>query len=370
MSIELLPVGNKCSLSCSYCYEEGMREKGNFSPKYDSDAMAAQLEKVDANFLLFGGEPLLTPIPDLHRFWEIGLRRFGQNGIQTSLSYIKEEHFEMFKKYNVYVGVSLDGPEKLNSPRCDENKTAQIHTHFTRLLRDGYSTALILTLHRANATAERFPTLLNWFMMLGNLGLQYARLHLLEVDTCAANDLTITDDEAFHAIMTLHDKVPKVKFDLYSEMEGLLAGTNPNASCIWNGCDPYTTPAVQGIQSDGTASNCGRANKEGIDWQKAAKHGNERLIALYNTPEEFNGCSGCRFFFACKGECPGQSADWRERTSYCGLLKRLFAEAENRIMARGAAPLSSRKYEFNEVLVSNQQHGDHYDYARIQVPVL
>ena len=347
-----------------------MRDKGNFSPKYDSDAMAARLEKVDANFLLFGGEPLLTPIRDIERFWEIGLRRFGNNGIQTSLSYVKEEHFELFRKYNVYIGVSLDGPGELNSPRCDEKKTAEIHSYFTRLLKEGYQTSLICTLHKANASTSRFPKLLQWFNMLGSMGLQHSRLHLLEVDTCAANDLMLTEDEAFHAIMTLNDTVTKVKFDLYSEMEGLLDGTNANATCIWNGCDPYTTPAVQGIQSDGTASNCGRANKEGIDWQKAVKHGNERLFALYNTPEEFNGCKGCRFFFACKGECPGQSADWRERTSYCGLLKRLFAEAENRIMARGAAPLSSSIKTLDQILSKNQEHGDHYDFSRIQVPVL
>lgn len=370
MSIELLPVGNKCSLSCSYCYEEGMRAKGNFSPKeYSVDKMLAKLKETNSEFLLFGGEPLLTPIEDLEIFWAYGLERFGKNGIQTSLSYVKERHFELFKKYNVHVGVSLDGPAELNSPRCDVEKTAEIHKHFTRLLREGYQTSLIATIHKANASAQKLPTLLRWFGMLANLGLKYSRLHLLETDNGTEN-LALTEDEAFNAVTALHEM--KVQFDLVPEIEKLLMERNPSVSCIWNGCDPYTTPAVQGILSDGTMANCGRVNKDGINWQKATSRGNERLIALYNTPEEYNGCKGCRFFFACKGECPGQSSDWRERTDHCGLLKRIFGYIEDKLLAEGRQPISARQdvADFNLMTIDSQHHGDHYDYARIQVPVI
>lgn len=371
MSIELLPVGNKCSLSCTYCYEEGMRNKGNFSPKeYSVDKMLAAVKKQNAEFILFGGEPLLTPIQDLETFWAYGLERFGRNGIQTSLSYVKDRHFELFKKYNVHVGVSLDGPAELNSPRCGVLQTAEIHKHFTRLLKEGFQTSLIATLHRDNASRGRLPRLIQWFNMLGSIGLSHARLHLLETDN-NTESLALTEDEAFDALITLHN-IKRVKFDLFSEIRELLTDVNPSVSCIWNGCDPYTTPAVQGILSDGTLSNCGRVNKDGVNWQKAPKRGNERLIALYNTPEEYNGCKGCRFFFACKGECPGQSSDWREKTVHCGLLKRIFGHIENQLLAEGKQPISARKdiEDFNLQAIDSDHHGDHYDFTTIQVPVI
>jgi len=372
MSIELLPVGVKCSLSCQYCYQQPMRDAGDYSPKeYSVEKMLKKLKETNSEFTLFGGEPLLTPIEDLEIFWAYGLERFGKNGIQTSLSYIKQRHFELFKKYNVHVGVSLDGPGELNAPRCNTEKTAEIHSHFSHLLRNGYNVSLIVTLHKANAAEDKLPILLKWFGMLSNLGLKWCRLHLLETDNSTEN-LALTEDEAFNAILAISSVKGNIQFDTYSEMERLLTGEKFDATCIWGGCDPYTTSAVQGILSDGTMANCGRVNKDGTNWQKATTRGNERLIALYNTPEEYNGCKGCRFFFACKGECPGQSADWREKTDHCGLLKRIFGHIENRLLVEGKQPISARRdiEDFNLMAIDSNHHGDHYDYARIQAPVI
>ena len=44
----------------------------------------------------------------------------------------------------------------------------------------------------------------------------------------------------------------------------LLTERNPHVSCIWNHCDPVTTAAVQGVSPDGSRSNCGRTNKDGV----------------------------------------------------------------------------------------------------------
>ncbi len=98
------------------------------------------------------------------------------------------------------------------------------------------------------------------------------------------------------------------------------------ACCLWKGCDPYTTSGVYGIDGDGMLSNCGRVNTDGINWPKANTVGKERYLALHRTPQECGGCKGCRFFLACKGECPGNAIDqdWRNRSDFCDTLKLLF----------------------------------------------
>ncbi len=84
----------------------------------------------------------------------------------------------------------------------------------------------------------------------------------------------------------------------------MLVGEDHGTSCIWNACDPYTTQAVRGVAGQGQRNNCGRTNKDGIDFGKADTPGYERYLALYQTPQEAGGCSGCSFFLMCKGQCP------------------------------------------------------------------
>jgi uncharacterized protein len=122
----------------------------------------------------------------------------------------------------------------------------------------------------------------------------------------------------------------------------LLAGQDEHTSCVWNACDPYTTRAVRGVEGDGQRTNCGRTNKEGIDFVKAEQPGYERYLTLYHTPQEHGGCQGCRFFLFCKGQCPGTAIDqdWRNRTEHCEIWKTLFTKAEGDMMRRGWRPLS------------------------------
>jgi uncharacterized protein len=144
-------------------------------------------------------------------------------------------------------------------------------------------------------------------------------------------------------MLDFEDRLTTLRFDLFSEMRQLLLGEDERTSCVWNACDPYTTRAVRGVEGMGRASNCGRTNKDGIDFVKSDREGLERYLALYHTPQEHGGCSGCRFFLMCKGQCPGTSidGDWRNRSEHCEVWKRLFSRLEQDLAAAGHHPLST-----------------------------
>jgi uncharacterized protein len=126
----------------------------------------------------------------------------------------------------------------------------------------------------------------------------------------------------------------------------MLLGQDQSTTCVWNACDPYTTRAVQGIEGHGQRSNCGRTNKDGIDFVKADREGFERSLALYHAPQEAGGCQDCRFFVMCKGQCPGGAidGDWRNRSSKCALWMALFERFEAELIAEGQAPISLGPY--------------------------
>lgn len=341
-----------------------MRED-EVSEPYDVQKMLISLDKTKTDFILFGGEPLLVPLEDLEKFFRHGFEKYQKNGIQTNGTLITRRHIDLFNRYNVHVGISVDGPEFLNDARrvgsLEDTRKATGRTieNIKILCGENRIPSLIVTLHKMNASSERLPILLNWFIDLSNLGINSIRLHFLENDDC--DPLVLSEDELFTALTRTMELKTNIHFDLYDDMFALLTEEKPTVSCTWNGCDPYTTSAVHGVGPQGELHNCGRTNKDGKDYIKADVYGRERVYALYYTPQEFGGCSGCRFFYACKGHCPGESQDWRDRTSHCGVIKRIFTYLEEKLLLEGKTPLSllPQRVELEkEVLNDNRNHVD------------
>lgn len=407
MTVEVTPLDVACNLSCTYCYQNPIRDAGNTGGKaYDMELMKAELRRVGQHFTIFGGEPLLVPIEDLEELWRFGLEthheRVAQgseshgsaNGIQTNGALITEAHLDLFQKYNVHVGFSMDGPDELNDARwsgtLDKTREATRRSQWAieECLKRGIAASLILTLHRGNVgTPDRFARVKEWLRGLESLGMLHARLHNLEIEYPEIkSQLELTDDEnivifaefaRFEAALAGEkpEGVPSLRFDIYHDIEQALGGSE-NVTCTWSPCDPYTTAAVHGIDGQGRLSNCQRANKDGVNWVKADTVGKERQFALYNTPQEHGGCQGCRFFLMCKGQCPGTAidGDWRNRSKDCRLWYTMFEIKEREMLDRGEIPKSvgpdrkQREQAYLEKLWKSTGipyrmygHGDHYD---------
>jgi uncharacterized protein len=353
VSVELRPLGVACNIQCQYCYQNPQRDAGNVPRSYDLDAMKAATEREGGPFTMFGGEALLVPAADLEELFRWGLEKWGSNGIQTNGVLIDDEHVRMFKAYKVHVGISMDGPGELNDSRwagtLDRTReaTAKSEANIRRLCDEGIPPSLIVTLHRGNATADKLPRMHEWFRELERMGVRSARLHVLEVDedgVGAAYALSTEENlAAFRSFAALEPELESLRLDLFQDMRNLLTANDDSVTCVWNACDPYTTRAVRGVEGFGQASNCGRTNKDGIDFVKSSQEGFERYLALYHTPQEHGGCRDCRFFLQCKGQCPGTSidGDWRNRTEHCELWKSLFRTLEEQMLDAGESPVSA-----------------------------
>ncbi|MEA3290780.1 MAG: radical SAM protein, partial [Pseudomonadota bacterium] len=346
------PLGVKCNIQCQYCYQDPQRDAGNVLHRFDVEKMKASLAQSGAEFTIFGGEPLLTPEPVLEELWSFGLDKYGSNGIQTNGTLISDRHVDLFKQYKVNVGISVDGPEDLNdvrwagTRRLTREATARTHAAIERLSQEGLTPSLIVTLHKNNATADKLPRMHDWFRWLDSIGITHARLHDLEVESDAVGSkYALTPEEQLNAFISfagLEKELKQLRFDLFEDIRNMLRGRDDNTTCVWNACDPYTTRAVQGVEGSGQRSNCGRTNKDGIDFVKADQEGFERSLALYYTLYQHGGCGGCRFFLMCKGQCPGGAigGDWRNRSRECGLWTRLFEHTEQELLEAGEQPVS------------------------------
>jgi uncharacterized protein len=405
MTVEVTLMDIDCNMRCPYCYQNPMRDAGVTSGgNYNIDAVKKSILATGQPFALFGGEALMVPKKDLREMFRFGLEHYrnlckkhkqtsSPNGIQTNGTLIDEDHLQMFKEFHVHVGFSLDGPEELNRGRWmgTEEKTDAGTKHslwaIKECLKRGIPCSLILTLHRGNVgTPDRQARVKTWLRDLAKAGLRSARLHNLEVEFPQVKDaLELTDKENMEIFLDFakfDDELKKegtpISFDIFRDLEKGLMG-DQNVTCTFGPCDPYTTPAVHGIDGQGNLSNCGRVQKDGVNYLKAKTNSKERQLALYHTPQEEGGCQGCRFFMMCKGQCPGTAidGDWRNRSKDCGLWMALFRYTEEKLIDQGKIPKSigpdrvQREKAFLKQLWSGsgqeqRPHGDHTDHGDSQ----
>jgi uncharacterized protein len=395
-----------CQLSCTYCYQNPIRDAGNTTGKpYNMELMKQALKASGQSFTVFGGEPLLVPIEDLEELWRFGLEQYEErirngvqqyqsvNGIQTNGALVTEAHIALFQKYKVHVGFSMDGPGELNDARwagnLDKTRAATERSQWAmeQCLANGVGASLILTLHRGNVgTPDRMARIKVWLRDLEARGMFSARLHNLEIEYPELKgQLELTDEEnirIFGEFAEFENELrkerpadqPSLRFDVYKDVELTLTGSE-DVTCTFSPCDPYTTSAVHGVDGQGRLSNCQRANKDGVNWVKAETVGKERQFALYHTPQQDGGCKDCRFFLMCKGQCPGTAIDgeWRNRSKDCKLWYSLFERIERQLLDRGEIPKSvgpdrkQREQAFLERLWNKSGkeytngHGDHWD---------
>jgi uncharacterized protein len=380
MSIEYLPVGVACNLKCEYCYQDPMRDAGNINTKINWSAAKDQLIKENYKFTVFGGEPLLAPIAHLEEVFAFGLEKFGENNIQTNGALITDAHIKLFLQYKVSVGLSLDGPNDYNSARCDEATTRLVHLNLEALCRAGIRPGIITTLGKRN---KNLP--MEWFQYLETLGVTHINLHILETE-CEREDQALSDEENIELFERIYkfSQTSKIVFNPFEDIRRLLLQEElEKVACIWNACDPITTDAVHGVTPDGRRSNCGRTNKDGVNWVKGDKPGFERYLVLHATPQSSGGCRDCRFISFCKGQCPGTAIDndWRNRTVHCRVWYSMFEMVEKDILREVRLPLSRdtkglKELEGrllsqwrNQASGSNCDHGDaHGDTAHGDIP--
>jgi uncharacterized protein len=372
MTVELRPLGVRCNLGCRYCYQDPQRDaEGRAAPGrgYDLSAMKAAAEREGGPFVLFGGEPLLLPLADLEELLAWGFDRHGATGLQTNGVLIADEHIRLFRRYNVAVGISMDGPGPLNDLRRQgslartRQATQRTWDNIRRLAAEHRAPGVIVTLHRLNAAGERLGQLISWLHTLDELGIASVRLHLLEVDDEALRAMALTVAENAAALTAVAAAAPsfaRLQVDVLHDVDELMTGGSA-ASCTWHGCDPYSTPAVRGVEGDGSSSNCGRTNKDGINYLKAERPGYERYVTLARTPMADGGCQGCRFFLLCRGQCPGTAADgdWRNRSEHCAVWMSRFEATERDLLSRGRIPVSldPRRAQAEQRLVAAWRRG-------------
>ena len=349
MTIIIVPT-ERCNLRCGYCFEPENQRSQGLELKYSFDVIKKSLLEVWAgpyngsDVCLHGGECLLTPLPELEKLisliynlpWDKAGTPKGVVSMVTNATLITPAHIALFKKYNVHVGISVDGPPSLNLLRGPDPKDSIATSEYNRdvaatlkALRDaGVGVGIMCILHKYNAgTKEKRQQLGGWLLELKKMGITGGRLNPVSSDTHPEWELS--NDELHQ--MWVNAESWNEKYDLQwnplIEMKGNVSGENVKPKpCIFSQCDIFNTHTLS-ILPDGTIGCCDRTFSKGIYLRSGKMGSSGRYEALQQTD-----CKGCRYWSICSGGCPEEAigGDWRRKTRWCGAIYKTYERLEKR----------------------------------------
>jgi uncharacterized protein len=157
ISTLIVKVTHRCNLDCLYCYEHITKKGEDMSLETFFglvDKVLVNSDQKEILFLFHGGEPTLLP-----NEWYESAIQYAQNqavkwqkkvkfSMQTNLLGISESKIELFKKYQIQLGISLDGTENFaESMRGGENK---VFANYLKIKQLGVKAGILTTINHSN----------------------------------------------------------------------------------------------------------------------------------------------------------------------------------------------------------------------------
>jgi len=352
MSLSIKILG--CNGECRSCYENRIRSVYK-DIDYDIEAILRTINeyyKKSSNsnpLCLHGGEPLMMKKEDIEKILQECYSLWGSANIQTNGVLISNEYIKMFKKYNVSIGVSIDGDTwELNQGRWNMKKidpvkiqkmTDLVLSNIKKCKDAGLSVAIIVLLRRYNAIGDRLSELIKFLLRLksefGICSIRTNECIVYEKKYKKEEELTSKElGEAYCKIADVALSDEKLYWLPYRDIVDLLLGYG-NGTCVFTRCDVWKTISEQPIDKDGNIGNClkGGGAIDGIQVVAANTLSDERYKILSQVPQELGGCKDCRYWYICYGLCPGEGInnDWRNKGRFCESWKMLFKHIEKKL---------------------------------------
>lgn len=319
----IIKLTNQCNFSCVYC-SEGNPTIRKFIEMDTLKKMVDDVPEILENthddmieLLWHGGEPLLYGLDNLSEIMQYATQKLAKYKLkfllQTNGYLIDKSWINLFKQFDVNVGISLDGYEEIhdfNRKTIGGEKTFwKIISNIEALKVEGIMPATLMVLNTdINIDSDKL------FKFIEEKDLQ-TKIH--PVIPCGrAENVT--------GIVDIYDKYVLLMQDLYAkcmdsektvviepldQIVNAILGIAPIKECSYNG--------VCGRQficlySDGGVGFCGRAsNGNDIGYGKLSEKSlwelyNSQNAKLIRSRDEYlqkNDCMGCTYWDLCHGGC-------------------------------------------------------------------
>ncbi|MGF1718974.1 anaerobic sulfatase maturase [Vibrio kyushuensis] len=364
-SLSIKPVGSNCNLDCSYCYY--LDNQSGCGPVMGDDALDLAVQQhiesqpVNAplvDFIWHGGEPLLRG----REFYERAIKqqqRWAEkkeiiNTFQTNGTLINHRWAEFFKKHNIMVGISIDGPNLLNDiARIDLKGESSFEKTMrgVSLLKEHNVEFNTLTVIN-NRTYKHGAKIYQFLKENGSPYLQFQPCQDHELDRRSEYDWSLTGDQWGILLCDVFDEwckqdIGKVYVQFFENCLMILMG-KPSQMCHHS----ETCGQQLMMEASGDVFSC---DHFAYPKYKIGELGDTTLQSLVNSEQQRHfgddkktqlnqECQQCDFLAMCHGGCP---KNWTSKTSkgedinaLCYGYKKFFNYALPRLLKMVDAMLS------------------------------
>lgn len=344
LNLLIKPASNKCNLKCKYCFYDDVSHNRQTS---DYDYMSIQtaaaiIENVyttpnlkQVHFGFQGGEPTLVGIDFFEQFLSMTEMKKGQiktsYSLQTNGLIIDDQWALLFQKYNVLIGVSLDGPAKFHdSNRLDfgqRNTHAKV-INATRILKEHNVDFNILTVV-TNKNGQYIEKIYNYLVTNEFYYLQF--IPCLNPLDYKVSNIRKVNDEYYKYLSCLFKAWSKdlksgkyVSIRFFDNIINMILGASPEA------CDMRGVCSIQNvIEADGTTFACdfyaldkyiiGNAAKDSFPSMIKSSTAREFVVSSSEHPKE---CQSCEYYSLCRNGCRRMRVG--NKYMYCDALKKFY----------------------------------------------
>jgi uncharacterized protein len=236
-----------CNLNCSYCYLAD--RKSNFTmPVEIAHAVASNFKVIDTPITVIwhGGEPLATGPAHFERLLEAFNGTQVCHAIQTNATLIDDEWCELFKKYAVNIGISLDGPASINANRVDfggKETLSKVEKGASLLRKHGIKFGVISVINDLNINNAH-----DLFDYCIELGAHSLAINIEEID--GINTRPVPDNESVTAfwkdLWDAWTNKPMIRIREFDRIGRWLTSSVANRSSDENRIDLFPTIAWNG----------------------------------------------------------------------------------------------------------------------------
>ena len=314
--VMLKPVGDRCNLTCDYCYYIG---KGSGAVMDDALLEEFTRQYIEAQptpqvlFTWHGGEPLLRPLAFYKRALELQ-RKYAQgrhidNCLQTNGTLLNDEWCQFLHDNRFLVGISIDGPQQFHDAyRLTRRGGASWHDVMRGiglLQRHGVEWNAMATVNAANV---EYPVL--FYEFFRQIGCEF--LQFTPVVEPGKPDCSITAEQWGRFLCGVYDEwvcrdVGRVFVQLFDATLANWCGEPPGVCSMSSICGQAAV-----MEADGSVYPCdhfvrpeyrlGNVREEPLVGMMYGDR--QREFACEKQATLSRQCRECRWLFACHGECP------------------------------------------------------------------
>lgn len=319
---------NACNLNCAYCYDRNnhlnyKEENKSFSKRIDK--IVQYMQKILSNnttrskIIFHGGEPLLIDAANYEELISkiLNVRPNVKFSVQTNATLLTKKHIDVFKKYNVSLGISLDGYNKeMNKYRVFSNgrSTFDLVMKKIKLLRQekmNFGVIMSLTKDIIGHEEELYD-----FISENNLKCNIRPVF----SNSNENDMLMSNDDYFKFFKNIFEiwiedekriRLRQIN-EIYEEFAKSL-----DENCRFGKCSSSGECFKNfiSLDSNGDLYSCNRTYKN-----KSFYYGNIEDMTSYEIESKMqymikkrqsyifsSKCKECELFNECKGGCPANS---------------------------------------------------------------